>query len=62
MACSDRSSLLPDFAHFLEYFESRFNFDENLPEPEVWKPGPKIYPSQNVMINQGQCMSKQLCC
>ena len=55
-----RSSLLPDFAHFLEYFESRFNFDENLPEPEAWKSDRKTYPRQNVMKNQGEFVSEQL--
>ena len=35
-------------------FESRFNFSDNLPEPEMWRPGPKTYPSQNVKAKQGQ--------
>ena len=52
-----RSSLSPDFAHFLEYFESRF---KNLPEPEAWKLYPKTYRSQNVMKNQGEFVSEQL--
>ena len=37
-------------------FESRFTFNEHLPEPEAWRPGPKTYPSQSVKAKQGQYM------
>ena len=37
-------------------FESRFQFDDNLPDPDPWRPGPKTYPSQNVKAKQSECM------
>jgi len=33
---------------FTDEFENRFRFHEDLPPAEIWKPGPKTYPSQNV--------------
>ena len=42
-------------------FESRFSFNENLPDPEPWRPGPKTYPSQSVKAKQqGQGMCESL--
>ena len=35
-------------------FESRFSFHDYLPDPEMWIPGPRTYPSQNVKAKQGQ--------
>ena len=38
--------------------ESRFQFSDNIPEPEQWVPGPKTYPSKNV--KKGQCLIVEL--
>ena len=36
-------------------FESRFNFNTHLPDPPIWEPGPKTYPSKKVEQKKSKC-------
>lgn len=42
-------SVLTLFPLILDDLENRFQFSIDLPSPEMWKAGPKTYPSQNAL-------------
>lgn len=43
---------------YADDFASRFQFNNSIPPPEIWKPGPKTYPSTQAQTKQkagGEC-------